>query len=193
MAPRKQKCLATVLIALALLAVTTGGVFAYLVAEEASLTNILQKDQELKPTITETVTNNVKTDVAVNVGNPGYAVYVRAAILINWVDESGNVRATAPVKGTDYEISLNESDWFYNPADGFYYHRAMVTSGNNTAALINSCQMIGTAPAGYHLNVEIVAQTIQALGTTDDDTSIPAVQDAWGIEVNSDKTLKDPN
>ena len=37
-----------------------------------------------------------------------------------------------------------------------------------------------TAPTGYALSVEVVAEAIQAQGTTDT-ANVPAYQDAWGI------------
>lgn len=167
-----------------LLVVLVVSALAYLSASTGSLTNTFNPAGETDPTINETFENNVKTNVAVNVGNPGYAVYVRAAIVVNWEEDGkeGTYHATAPVAGTDYAINLNIADddpWFLG-SDGFYYHKAMVNSGA-TSNLIETCEVVaGKAPTGYHLNVEIVAQTIQALGTTDvGDT--PAVEDAWKV------------
>ena len=56
-----------------------------------------------------------------------------------------------------------------------------MSSRGETDVLITSCTQNGAAPAdGYALNVEIIAQTVQAIGYTDDDTK-QAYQDAWGI------------
>lgn len=178
----------------ALLAVS---VLAYLSASTGSVTNTFTPAGETDPTIQETFEDNIKTNVAVNVGDPGYAVYVRAAIVVNWEkDDSENTfLATAPVAGTDYTISLNtETDdpWFL-VSGGFYYHKAMVHSGD-TKILINSCKLKDgvSAPEGYHLDVQIIAQTIQALGTTDvGDT--PAVTDAWGITVSNGQLVPPPS
>ena len=131
-----------------------------------------------------------KENVRVDVGNPGYAVYVRAAIVITWEDNSGNILAQKPISGTDYSIELNvgsDKQWFEK--DGFYYFRSRINSGT-TEPLIVSCEQLAAAPAGYQLHVEIVAQTIQALGTTDVG-DVPAVMDAWKITVNPDGTLAD--
>lgn len=175
------------------------GALAYLSASTGGLTNTFSAAPDSEPTIDESFVDNVKTDVKVDVGNPGYAVYVRAAIVVNWEkDGDGNenhFHATAPVYGTDYNISLNIADddpWFLG-SDGFYYHKAMVNSGG-TKALIKECKPLVTAPEGYHLSVEIIAQTIQALGTTDNDANgnpvtvgTPAVTDAWGVGVSDGK------
>ena len=131
----------------------------------------------------------MKKNVAVAVGNPGYAVYVRAAIVVTWKDASGKVLAEAPSETVDYSLVLNTTDWFYH--DGFYYYTSALSSGN-TASLIQECKVLTEAPAtGYTLSVEIVAQTIQALGMTDDGTEY-AVQNAWKVKVNDDGTLSTP-
>lgn len=197
MSSRKQKILAVALIVIALIGMAAGAAFGYLSATSGPVKNTLVPDQETDPSISETFSGTVKQNVKVDVGNPGYAVYVRAAIVVTWeaegnATEDNNIYARKPVLGTDYEISLNDSGWFYNPDDGFYYHKVMVPSGEQTNVLINSCTRKAAAPAGYQLHVEIIAQTIQALGTTDDG-DVPAVTDAWKISVDSNNNLVDPN
>lgn len=88
---------------------------------------------------------------------------------------------------------MNNTDWFYNANDGFYYLNAMVNSGE-TPNLINLCYQTQAGPSdGYRLHIEVIAQTIQALGTTDVGGT-PAVTDAWGISVDEGtKNLIDPN
>lgn len=191
MGSRKQKILAVVLIALVVIGAAVGAAFGYLSAQTGPVQNTFTTDQKTDPTIVETFANNVKSNVAVDVGNPGYAVYVRAAIVVTWEDGSNNVLPQMPVAGTDYKISLKTGTadpWFYNPDDGFYYHRTMVDSGKKTEVLIESCSQSAAAPDGYQLHVEIIAQTIQALGTTDSG-NVPAVTDAWGIRVDGNKVL----
>ena len=188
MSPRKLKILAAVLIALAIAGLSVGAVFAYLSATSGSVTNTLTPEQEQRPTISETFNDTVKSDVKVDVGNPGYAVYVRAAIVVTWEDEDGNVYAQAP-KETDYTLELG-GDWFKE--GNFYYHRKMVPSGEKTGVLIERCAQKSEAPADYRLHVEIIAQTIQALGGTDAGNT-PPVTDAWKISVDSENNLVDPN
>lgn len=170
-----------VLIILALLGMTIGGVVAYLFMSGGSVKNTFTAETEVTPSILETFEENtslVKKDVRVNVGNPGYAVYVRAAVVITWRDSDGNVLAQSPEENTDYTISMGD-DWFIH--NGFWYCKTMVNSGD-TPVLIKSCTPIAEK-GDYHLHVEIISQTIQALGTTDEGDK-PAVTDAWGIEVD---------
>ena len=178
-----------VLIILLLLGMTIGGVVAYLFMSGESVKNTFKAEASTDPTILETMDSNVKTDVKVNVGNPGYAVYVRAAVVITWRDSDGNVLAQSPVADTDYTISMGDG-WFSH--DGFWYCKTMVKSPDGqedgiSPTLINTCKALTSKP-GYHLHVEIISQTIQALGTTDEGDK-PAVTEAWGIKV--DPTTKE--
>ena len=173
-----------ILLLVAVLSMGIGGVAAYLSTQTGPVTNTFTAATGTQPTIVETMENNVKSNVSVNVGDPGYAVYVRAAVVVTWQDDQGNVLAKAPVANTDYSITMNETDWFQH--GGFWYYQEMISSGS-TQPLISSCE-VKAAKGDYHLNVEIIAQTIQALGCTDDG-DIPAVQDAWGVYVDANNEL----
>lgn len=191
MGSRKQKWLAAVLIAALAITATTGAVYAYLSATTDPVDNTFTAAPthtiDIKETFPIGDTNPIKENVCVDVGNPGYAVYVRAAIVITWKDADGNVYGQAPVRGTDYAINLNVDEnapWFYHSKDGFYYHKKMVAYDGEdeatklTSVLIESCSQLKAGPEGYTLHVEIIAQTIQAKGGTDADNK-PAVEDAW--------------
>ena len=176
-------------------AITAGSVVAYLKLNTGTVQNDFSVAPEHTPVIDESFDGTIKQDVKVDIGNPGYAVYVRAAIVITWKNTDGNVLGQAPVKDADYVIELNTEAWFEE--GGFYYCRNYVNSdsgsGNDSPVLIESVKLKDGAvvPAGYTLNVEIITQTIQAAGKTDD-TETPAVTDAWGITVDADKHLVDP-
>lgn len=185
---KRKRILPIFLAVLFVMAVTVATVYAYLkISTDPAVKNTFSAAQDPEATITESFDPNTeKKDVAVKVGKTGYSVYVRAAIVVTWKNaENGDVLATKPVAGVDYTITLNDSAWFEK--DGFYYHKAAVPSEGTTANLIISCIPIaGKAPAGYGLNVEIVAQTIQSAGTTDTGDT-PAVTDAWGVIVDGGK------
>lgn len=188
-----------VLIGIALVSLAIGGVAAYLSMSGGTVKNTFTPETEVPPTIVETFEENVKSNVAVNVGNPGYAVYVRAAVVVTWKDAGGNVLAQAPVAKADglasgdYEISYNTADWF--EYGGFWYCKSPINSGN-TPVLINSCTP-KVSKGDYTLSVEIIAQTIQALGTTDEAVdgegnpipTVPAVTNAWGVYVKDNGQL----
>lgn len=186
----KKRITVFVLTVILLIAVSAATVYAYLRTSIGTVENSFDAAADPQPTIEETFVDRVKTDVAVNVGNPGYSVYVRAAIVVTWEDANG-VLATPPVEGTDYEITLNTGDWFekdWFEKDGFYYLKEPIIGGK-TAVLIEELRELKDAPKdGYKLHVEIISQTIQALGSTDGGGT-PAVTDAWGVSVDSSGNL----
>ena len=127
-------------------------------------------------TAAASVDPTVNDDYSVSVGATNYSVYVRAAIVVTWKDSEGATLATAPVAVTDYTIAIG-AKWTLD-SDGFYYYNEAVKSGQSTDALITSVSQNQAAPEeGYSLSVDVVAQTIQAKGTTVGGTK--AIVDAW--------------
>jgi len=171
---------AWLLIAVIVLAASFGGVAAYLSTTAGPVTNEFDIAGEQDPTV-EGYVVSVPADL-------GYSVYVRAAVIVNWKAENGDVLAQAPVQGADYSITMNETDWF--EYRGFWYCRAAVAPGGSTATLIGDLT-VATEQSGYTLTAELAAQTIQALGSTDvadpysDGT--PAVTEAWKVLVSDGK------
>lgn len=177
-----------VLLCIALASMTVGSAVAYLFHSGGSVKNTLQAAKATHPKIVEEMNGQVKTDVKVDVGDPGYAVYVRAAIVVTWKDAHGNVLAEKPVQGEDYLLQMSDTGWF--ESGGFWYCETMVNSGGESPELIERCEQLKTK-GEYRLSVDIITQTVQALGKTDDG-EIPAVQNAWGIEVSTEGRLIDP-
>lgn len=183
----QKKKIVLVLLTAVLLIATAGAVYAYLSANAGTgVSNSMEPAGETDPIISA---------YAVDVGTPGYAVYVRAIVVVTWQDASGNIYGQMPVEGQDYVVDWNVGDgktWFQK--DGFYYYRQPVAydgenvSSRYTTALLNQIT-VNREIDGYTLKAEIISQTIQAVGYTNDSSSIPAVQDAWGVVVNKDNTL----
>ena len=218
----KKYLVVTICLALAL-AIGTIVVFAHLSGKSGALKNTLEADVDPEPEVKETIIPAdgpgypLKKDVSVSVGDNDYTVYVRAAIVVTWAkeefDDEGNttflVHPEAPVLGVDYTLDLNlsngdlaEKQW-RRGTDGYYYYTSSVVGKGETEILINSATQVwnGESPYpvrddGYVLRVEIAAQTIQAIGTTDDD-NVLAVVDAWRVKTKEidNKTLiyKDEN
>lgn len=182
------------LLALLLLTVCgAGGALAYLKLSGGHAENSFLAAPSVAPTIEETFDQQEKRDVRVSVGETGYSVYVRAAVLITWKNQEGYVLAEHPsLARHEYEVTyeLTEYGWFLGP-DGFYYYHVPVESGGQTSALIQSCKPLAKAPEeGYALDVEILVQTIQAAGETDGSNAVPAVTNAWGVTVQADKSIR---
>lgn len=112
-----------------------------------------------------------KSDVRIqNTGDIN--AYIRVAVIVNWADASGNVYGEKPVEGTDYTISYNKTvqadggQWIEG-SDGYWYYTKPVAPSTEdnpqyTGVLIKSCEPAGQAPAGYDLQVTILADGIQS-------------------------------
>lgn len=134
--------------------------------------------------IEENFDGDVKTDVKVK--NTGSAdAYVRASIVVTWVDESGNVSSQAPVLGTDYTMTLDLTNGWVRFDDGFYYYTKALAPSAETSSLIDECKMADSAvvPNGCHLSVEIIASAIQAEPAS-------AVSDMWGVVISDGSVTK---
>ena len=179
------------LIVLVTLTFVTSSVIAYIVKDSGEVKNEFTPAVSKDPTVEEDFNDGKeKKNVKINVGETGYPVYVRAAIIITWQDKDGIVYFSEPEEDDDYTIALNKTDWKYE--GGYYYYVAgdklqEVQSNGTTEVLIKSCEQKKVAPAdGYTLSVEIIAQTVQSIGTTDGNgndsaTEIPAYKDAWKL------------
>ena len=138
----------------------------------------------------------LKEDVRFNVGETEYPVYVRAKIVITWQTEDDGLVYYKPVEDDDYELILSDNGaWEFNIDDGFYYCKEVINSGQYTPVLIDKCRQLKDAPAeGYTLSVEIIVQTVQAIGTTDAETyedGTPAYQDAWDLYDEKEETTEE--
>lgn len=128
--------------------------------------------------IEEKLTDNQKTSIQVR--NTGTATsYVRVKLVCNWVDNDGNVSAT-PVPAP----KITNSDWFEK--GGIYYYKMPVAPvgeepNNVTSNLLQANSPITEPtegkPEGCHLEVTVLAESIQAAPST-------AVQQSWGVDVD---------
>ena len=155
-----------------------GGTMAYLSAETAPVNNTFSYGQ-VPIEISETFQNNVKSDVAVtNKGNVD--AFVRIALLANWKDsETGNVVFPGPKMGEDYIVKFNQQDW-HRIAD-FYYCKTPVKPGETSPVLVRSVYKIETAPEGYDLSIEVLAQSVQADGMKDGKPMVEAI--GWPVKL----------
>ena len=127
--------------------------------------------------IVEKLDGSQKTSIAVI--NTGTAVsYVRVKLVMNWVDDNGNVSAE-PVNITP---SIT-ADWFEQ--DGIYYYKMPVAAKDFTTNLLKTPITQDAAPEGYHLEVTVLAESIQAAPSK-------AVTDSWGVRVDSNGYLTQP-
>ena len=156
-------------------ALAVGTTFALLKASTAPVENTFTAAKsDIK--IDEDVTGGQKKSI---IENTGTAVsYVRVKLVMNWVDESGNVSAE-PVNITP---SIT-ADWFEQ--GGIYYYKMPVAAKGETTNLLKTPITQDAAPEGYHLEVTVLAESIQAAPST-------AVQQSWGVGVDSNGYLTQP-
>lgn len=155
-------------------ALAVGTTFALLKASTAPVENTFTAAKS-GTDIVEELDGNQKKSIVVK--NTGTAVsYVRVKLVMNWVDENGNVSAT-PVNITP---SITDN-WFLK--DGIYYYKMPVAAKGETTNLLKTPITQGTAPEGYHLEVTVLAESIQAAPSK-------AVEGAWtAVKVGSDGSL----
>lgn len=157
-------------------ALAVGTTFALLKASTAPVENTFTAAKS-GTDIVEKLDGSQKTSIAVK--NTGTAVsYVRVKLVMNWVDENGNVSAE-PVNITP---SIT-ADWFEQ--DGIYYYKMPVAAKGETTNLLQTPITQDAAPVGYHLEVTVLAESIQAAPST-------AVQQSWGVGVDSNGYLTQP-
>lgn len=131
--------------------------------------------------IVEKLDGNQKKSIIVQ--NTGTAVsYVRVKLVMNWVDGNGNVSAE-PVNIT---VDYDNTNWFEQ--GGIYYYKMPVAPigakpDNVTTNLLKTPITQDTAPEGCHLEVTVLAESIQAAPSA-------AVEGAWtAVKVGSDGNL----
>ena len=145
-------------------ALAVGTTLAYLKANTSPVTNTFTAAKsDIK--IDEDVTGGQKKSIIVQ--NTGTATsYVRVKLVCNWVDKDGDVSAT-PVPAP----TITNSDWLEK--DGIYYYTKPVAPTGQTSNLLDGNPITQpNAPEGCHLEVTVLAESIQAAPSK-------AVEGAW--------------
>lgn len=156
-------------------ALAVGTTFALLKASTAPVENTFTAAKS-GTDIVEELDGNQKKSIVVQ--NTGTAVsYVRVKLVMNWVDDNGNVSAT-PVNITP---SITD-DWFEQ--GGIYYYKMPVAADAVTTNLLQTpITEPADKPAGCHLEVTVLAESIQAAPSK-------AVEGAWtAVKVDGDGNL----
>ena len=151
-----------------------GGSLAYLAAKTDNVINEFTFG-DVPIDIPEKFENGVKENVRVHNDGPADA-FVRAKVVVTWKSASGEVSGTA-VQPSDYTLDLNTTDWFLK--DGFYYCKNRVEANTDSEVLITKATKVGTAPEGFDLSIEILAQSVQADGVKDGKPMVEAI--GWPV------------
>lgn len=157
-------------------ALAVGTTVALLVAHTNAVTNTFTAAKS-EITIEEKTDDGIKSEIYVK--NEGTATsYVRVKLVMNWVDDNNNI-----VPGDNLpKVTLNKKDVWFLGSDGIYYYKTPVASQNLTENLLQDPITQTGAPDGCHLEVTVLAESIQAAPSS-------AVTTAWGVKVDADSNL----
>lgn len=164
-------------------ALAVGTTVALLKANTAPVTNTF-KAATSETDIKVVDENDQKTSIKVE--NIGTATsYVRVKLVMNWVSKDGKTISGEPV---NINVQYDTNNWLEQ--DGIYYYTTPVAPGKMTDNLLQKDKSITEPtdkPEGCHLEVTVLAESIQAAPST-------AVEGAWKVvKVGQDSclTLKD--
>lgn len=181
----KRGILIPALAAVFLAAGMAGGTVAWMIAGTDEVVNTF-KPVEVTDEIEEVFDNQIKENVKIrNTGD--IAAYVRVVLVPAWVDADGNIAAQKPDEG-DYEIDINETDWFSVATDGitFWYCKTNVEADEESPVLIKSCRPLdsehGMDGSPLHFQLKVISSSIQAEPDR-------AVHEAWPAVKVSDGEL----
>ena len=151
-------------------ALAVGTTFALLKANTAPVTNTF-KAAESGTHVDVEDSGNEKTGVFVT--NEGTATsYVRVKLVMNWVSDDGKTISGEPV---NIDVKYDTTKWFEQ--GGIYYYRTPVGPNMTTDNLLQKDKHITEPtgkPEGYHLEVTVLAESIQAAPDS-------AVTEAWKV------------
>ena len=159
-------------------ALAVGTTFALLKANTDPVTNTFTAAKS-GTDIVEELDGNQKKSIVVK--NTGTAVsYVRVKLVMNWVDADNNVSAE-PV---NIDVKYDTTKWFEQ--DGIYYYKMPVAANGETTNLLKTpITEPADKPEGCHLEVTVLAESIQAAPSK-------AVTDSWGVRVDNNGYLTQP-
>ncbi len=156
-----KKLIALSLALVSLLLVAVGSTAAYLFTKTEPVKNVFDPAYVTCEVVeTFDTVNNIKTNVGVK-NTSDIPVYIRAAVVVNWVDANGAISAKAPVLGTDYSIAYDLANGWAIGSDGYYYYASPVAVGGTTSSLITEAKP-SSVKEGYTIAIEILAEAIQS-------------------------------
>lgn len=172
---------------LVLLCCTVAGTLAYLVDKTPEVKNTFEPAKVTTSVLEDPFDGVTKKNVRImNTGN--IDAYIRATVVVNWASDSETeknvVSGIVPKEGTDYTIDWTMVNWV--KVGDYYYYTQKVAAKGETKQLFTDCKLKEgvTPPSGYHLQVTILADGIQAdgVGVASDGKTTTPMEDAWGVD-----------
>ena len=161
----RRKSITLAILVVLLLTFAVSGTIAYITTKTDPVKNVFTP-ATVDTDVVETFTKNVKSNVYVTNASSNIAVFVRAKVVANWCDASGNI--VAPwTDNIEYNEGTTSDKW---TTDGdYWYYNSKVAAGGQTENLFNSYTYTAAdVPVkGAHLVMTIIHQSIQADGLGD--------------------------
>lgn len=184
---RKQKRTALIAALVMVGVLLVGGTVAWMTSSTNSVINTF-KSGSISTEVDEEIDGGVKSNVSVkNTGS--VEAYIRANIVVNWVDGGGNIIAEKPREGAGHDYTMTvksaspatSTNWFVQ--GGYYYWPAAVAPDGSTGILIEVCELTeaGKTKAkanGYKFKVDVIASGIQTVPTS-------VVVNEWKVGVSN--------
>lgn len=167
----RMKLLALLISVTMLLTIAVSGTVAFLADNSGPVENVFTP-AKVDTEITEEFDGNTKTTVIISNAADSIDVYVRVAVIGNWVKDGKVVGAWTPSSDNYPFNTADADDWFVS--GNYYYYKYVVAPRTATTNLLNSNGIsTSTREDGAHLEITVVHQSIQAQPKT-------AVTEAWG-------------
>ena len=160
-----KKSITLLIAVVALVLVTVGGTLAYLIDSTDPVTNTFTPSQ-VKTEIDEEFDGSAKSEIIIKNADSSIKVYVRVALVGNWVKNGEIVEAWTP----NFDLGEN-----WTQKGGFYYYKKALEPGESTTDLLKT-SITASTTGDKTLEVTVIHQAIQAEPET-------TVESAWGVTV----------
>lgn len=157
----KKRSILIVLALVLIVAIAAGGTLAWLTSSTSALENTFDAG-EVPVVIQENFIEGTGEKTNVNVKNVGNVpAYIRVAIIPTWMEEDGGSYSFVgePASMSDVALTPGSSNWIQ--VGEYYYYKLPVDAKTATENLADSIR-VNTPNTGYYLNLQIVADSIQA-------------------------------
>ena len=160
---------------LMLIGVAVGSTVAYLITKTDDVANTFEYGR-VSCAVKEDFDGKTKKE-NVHIQNTGNVnAYIRATVVVNWLDEDNNIVASVP-EGYKCNLTVNtggNSKWVQGKG-GYYYYTSPVAPGESTEGSLLTCTVeYPDNNPEYTLSVEILATAVQSEPAS-------AVYNAWGV------------
>lgn len=171
-----------VLVSVALICVAAAGAtLAYLTATDDAVRNAFTPSQVTSLVVEDAFNNVTKTNAKIqNTGD--VSAYIRADIVVTWMDSAGDVLSYVPEEGEgkDYTITLNDGEgkWF---TDGDYYYWPNAVAANGVTEPLITSATANYKNGDYYVSIEILSSAIQSVPDKAVESAWPAVEVVDGV------------